>query len=296
MGRTRSRRILCRKIGFKKGVASVNKGTNFCFEQHSTSRKYVRLYKEQFQNRIITSEGTLTFKDVDGTDTGAVPLRPLTEETKPIYQYVEPEDTNVHPDLLTMKPYCPKLVQDMFNSEIKSHNDSNKSCTGKLEFDGAGSRQRTLAFAERLKCTKCTYVSKYYKLYEEIVTGKRGRRAAKINVGLQLGLMSTPISNTGAIRILAHANMIPPHRASMQTMSNKVSASVETLNKQNMHDIRQNLREENEKCGHKDASKVNVEGDSCYNNPLFNSDTTPFQAGTIVTTTMCENNTKEKKS
>ncbi|KAH3706738.1 hypothetical protein DPMN_066126 [Dreissena polymorpha] len=40
---------------------------------------------------------------------------------------------------------------------------------------------------------------------------------------------------------------------------------------------------------------VNVKGDTCYNNPIFKSDATPFQAGTIAVTTMCENNTKNKQ-
>lgn len=183
----------------------------------------------------------------------------------------------------------------MFNSEIEAHRVANQCCKGRLEFDAEACRQRTLAFEERLKCTNCKYVSKYYKLYEEIKTGKRGRRAAKINVGLQLGLMNTQISNTGAVQILAHSNMIPPHKKSMQVMSNKIGEKVKSLNMQNMHSIRQSLKDENAKCGNKNPSEVNVEGDSCYNNPLFSSDNTPFQAGTVVTTTMCENNTTNKK-
>jgi hypothetical protein len=39
---------------------------------------------------------------------------------------------------------------------------------------------------------------------------------------------------------------------------------------------------------------VNVESDARYNNPIYSSGVTPFQAGTQVVQTMCENNTKNK--
>ncbi|KAH3863421.1 hypothetical protein DPMN_026409 [Dreissena polymorpha] len=66
------------------------------------------------------------------------------------------------------------------------------------------------------------------------------------------------------------------------------------MNDNSMAAVRKNLVDENAQIGQKDASMVNVEGDTCYNNPIFNSDATPFQAGTIAITTMCENNTKKQ--
>ena len=44
----------------------------------------------------------------------------------------------------------------------------------------------------------------------------------------------------------------------------------------------------------KDPSKVNDEGDTCYNNPMFKSDATSFQAGTMTVSILWENNTKHK--
>jgi hypothetical protein len=58
-----------------------------------------------------------------------------------------------------------------------------------------------------------------------------------------------------------------------------------------MKEIRETIVEENEMCGFENPNLVNVESDARYNN----SGVTPFQAGTQVVQTMCENNTKNKK-
>lgn len=81
----------------------------------------------------------------------------------------------------------------------------------------------------------------------------------------------------------------------MQRLSNKVNEKIQSVNIRDMREQRVTLVKENAIIGQKNAKTVNVEGDSCYNNPMFNSDSTPFQAGSIATTTFCENNTKDKK-
>lgn len=162
-------------------------------------------------------------------------------------------------------------------------------------FDAAASRKWGICWSERLKCTRYMYVGKHYKLFEEVPSNIRGRRSGKPNVGLQLGLMSTPISNYGACRLFVNTDIIPPTYSAMRKQSNKISQAMVALNAKNMHEIRDTIARENELCGNKNSHKVCVEGDSCYNNPLFNSDSTPFQAGTIVTTTMYENNTSNKQ-
>jgi hypothetical protein len=43
--------------------------------------------------------------------------------------------------------------------------------------------------------TKCDFVGQYHTLYYEVDTSGPGRKAATINIGLQAGLMTTPISN-----------------------------------------------------------------------------------------------------
>lgn len=288
-----SKRQQRKRAGFKKGRESPLKGKKVQF----TSKKsctYVRLNRETFNSRIDSSEGMLTVRDVDSIPTGVRLLRPLSSRSRPVDEYIKPDDTTIHPDLMTSRLYCPKMVQDMFNSEIRNH-IVNTKCLGSLNFDAKSSRKWGLAWAERLKCTKCDYLSAYYKLYTEIEAKKRGRKAAGVNVGFQLGLMTTPLSTTGARRLLVNAEIEPPAGTSMQKMANQVGSKIQELNLQNMHEIRENLKVENEKCGYKSKSAVRTESDSCYNNRIFNADSTPFQAGTIVATTVCENNTSNKQ-
>jgi hypothetical protein len=107
--------------------------------------------------------------------------------------------------------------------------------------------------------------------------------------------MTTTMSNHGAKRLLVNAEIEPPAASSIQKMANNVGSKVKDLNIQNMHEIRENLKNENQEGWYKFKSAVRTESDSCNNNPLFNSDSTPFQAGTIVATTVCENNTFNKQ-
>lgn len=289
--------MLCRQIGFQRGQANPSvRGKPRDYEPSAEKSRYVRTTFDTFDSRIHEkNNGVLTFKDVDGHDTPVKPLRPLKCRSRLLDQYLETAESNIQPDLLVNKLYCPYYVQLMFNTEIKRHIEIQSECNGNLEIDVKKSLKWGLGWRERLICPKCPFQSEYYILYEEVKVKKRGRRAAKVNVGLQIGLMTTPISNVGACRILATSNIIPPSRSGMIKQSNKVNDSLVQLNNESMKDIRQKLVRENENCGNKNAIAVNIEGDSCYNNPIFNAESTPFQAGTIVTTTFCENNTRNKQ-
>lgn len=288
-----------KRIGFRKGGASPLKGQKIHFETAQSSAKYVRLSKESFESRIHKSnDGILTFRDVDGSETSAKALRPpddMSKRSKLVDDYTQPVSAEVHPDLLTNKLYQPLALQNMFNTEIKKHMTSEPNCTGELQFDALNSKKWGLCWSERLKCNKCSFISEFYKLFDEVETEKRGRKAAKPNVGLQVGLKSTQISNTGARRILMHTNIIPPSRTSMQHQANKVGDVIVEANKRSMSNIRAKIKAENETCGQANSTLIRAESDSRYNNPIFNSENTPFQSATQVTTLLCENNTTKKQ-
>jgi len=291
----RKRRDHCRKVGYKAGLKSPQAGKTLSVSSVD-EKKYVRLTAKSFESRIHVHDNILTFRDTDGTDTNVSALRPRANVSHVVDEYSSNYDLSQHPNLYTNKLMVQAEVQVLFNTAFKEHKQIKPECQGDLNFDAANSKRWGLGWRERLKCTKCQYTSQYRNLYEEVEVKKgRGRRAAKVNVGLQLGLCSTPISNTGVSRILNHANIISPNKAAMQRLSCKVNKNVEGLNVKDMHEQRFSLVKENAQIGQKDAKTVNVEGDTCYNNPMFNSDSTPFQAGSIATTTFCENNTKAKK-
>jgi len=262
--------------------------------------KYVRLSEASFNSRIHKHGSVLTFKDVDGSDTHHKPLRPSADKPSYIDRYgCKPRRSarrsDVHPDLLTNKLYEPAKVVKMFNIEFKRHMSLKQNCKGNLQIDGSASRKWGLCWQERLKCSNCSYVSAYYKLYEELNSKGRGRKAARANVGFQIGLTTTSIGNAGARRILNHANIISPSKAGMQGQSNSVCESLKVANEHNLRSVRRALVTENTMVGQKNPNMINVEGDCCYNNPLFNVDATPFQAGTIATATLVENNSRHKR-
>ncbi|KAH3774675.1 hypothetical protein DPMN_176061 [Dreissena polymorpha] len=282
-------------FAYKPGEPSPIKGKKLHYEKRSNSNTtYVRLERSSFEARIACNDNALTFRDVDGSQTAAKPLRPRANRIRYVDMLRVPAPSKVHPDLLTNKVYVPALLQSMMAFENKKHRLKTAKCKGDLVIDGSASIKWGLGWRERLKCTRCRYVGQHYRLYNEVPSSSRGRKAAQINVGFQIGVASTSIGNTGFRRILNTTNIIAPSPLAMQNQANKVNSALKSLNERSMSQIRKNLVAQNAKIGQKDPLLVNVEGDTCYNNPIFKSDATPFQAGTIAISTMCENNTKNK--
>ena len=183
-----------------------------------------------------------------------------------------------------------KLTQDLFHDAMTEHRALTSECRGKLEWDMSAEQQWGLGWKERLKCNTCPYLSRLTPLYQEIYTHKRGRRAAAINKGLQIGMKTTGISNQGMRNILLAANIPPPSAASMQVQANQVGEAIVELNEQSMANIREDLHKKTA------GAPIRIEGDARYNNPLFSGGgKTPFQPATQVTYTVCENTTPEKK-
>lgn len=305
MGRKRTN--LSRKHGFKKhhqhspkrklDVTPKTQGRNKTYvSMHGGSGvKYSRLTKKSFDSRISTNtNGVLTFKDVDGSTTDVKPLRPISIEPPLIDEYQSCSSSGQHPDLLTYKLYRLVDLQVMFNTEIKQHVQLRPHCEGDLVFDAANSRKWGLCWTERLRCEKCSYLSKYYKLYEEAESSKRGRKAAKANIASQAGLQTTSISNTALSRVLVQTNVIPPNIRNMQYHANRVSSQVVDASRKSMRQIREKILTDNKKCGNINPKLIRGESDKRYNNPLFKSGDTPFQGGTQSVHLICENNTRKK--
>lgn len=282
------------KNGFKKGYVPWNAGKKMEFDKVSSPLPISRPTKEEFENRVsLLSDGVMAIFNVDGSTVGSKILRPKVNSMNIVDTYLQPSVQD--PDLNTYKLFNQNALQVMINTEIKNHMSYKQGCKGNLQFDTSAQIKWGLAWSERFKCDICDFKSQYHKLYEEVKSNKRGRKAAKINIGAQIGLMHTPISNKSFGEILNAANVISPCKSSMQKCSNKVSKEVEQINRDNMKSIRAKLVLENKRLGLKNEKLVRVETDARYNNPIFSSGTTPFQAGTQVTQVMCENMTKSKK-
>ncbi|KAH3728200.1 hypothetical protein DPMN_054159 [Dreissena polymorpha] len=106
---------------FKLGRPGPAKGKTHHFEKRSNSYTYVRLERSSFEARVAYNENTciLTFRDVDGSQTQAKPLRPRANRIRYVDMLRVPASSKVHPDLLTNKVYVPALLQSMMSSENK---------------------------------------------------------------------------------------------------------------------------------------------------------------------------------
>ncbi|CAC5402800.1 unnamed protein product [Mytilus coruscus] len=85
---------------------------------------------------------------------------------------------------------------EMWNEVFREHQNVSPHCNSILEWDLSMEEKWGSAWRECAKCTKCLYRSNMFNLYEEVASITRGRRAAKIDLGLQVGLHHTPISTT----------------------------------------------------------------------------------------------------
>jgi hypothetical protein len=189
----RKRRQLSKIFGFKEGNAPSHKGKKLEYEQISSSEPFMRLKGAVFESRVTQeSDGVLTILDVDQSPCPPMLLRPRPKSPGVLDDFLE--STVSDPDNHTYKHYVPSLVSVLWNSTIKEHAIERNGCDGELEFDSIASKKWGFAWKERLKCTKCDFVGQYHTLYYEVDTSGPGRKAATINIGLQAGLMTTPIS------------------------------------------------------------------------------------------------------
>ena len=204
-------------------------------------------------------------------------------------KYVENAESN------TYRLWHVRKTQDMWNTCARHHRRESPDCLGDLVFDLSSEIQRGLAWQERLKCTRCVYVSPMHKLYEEVKSTKRGRKAATINYGLQVGLSHTAISNTSMCNILHAMNTPAPALSGMTKNANRIGDIIEETNEKDMSRIKKNIKQLNKTRGLSPSHPIDIEIDCRYNNPIYSkAGKSPFQAGTQMSQVVVENVTSKK--
>lgn len=183
----------------------------------------------------------------------------------------------------------------MWNTVFKEHKTQHPKCEGFLYWDLAREEQFGLVNREEAICDTCNYRSKKFKLYEEIQTNKRGRKAAKINESVQAALCQTPLGHLGLRKIILGCNIRAPSAAGLQKRANSVLPKIVEINKKDMKNRRKRLIEINKHRGRKNPGSVNLQGDAAYNNPLYSGvGKTPFQPATQVVYSVAETETEDK--
>ena len=80
-----------------------------------------------------------------------------------------------------------------------------------------------------------------YTVYEELETGKPGRKPSKINTAVHVGLSQSPIAYTSLRKILLGCNIPAPSASSLQKRANTVMRQIQDINEQNMKKRRKHL-------------------------------------------------------
>ncbi|CAC5419130.1 unnamed protein product [Mytilus coruscus] len=150
----------------------------------------------------------------------------------------------------------------MWNEVFREHQNVSPHCNGILEWDLSMEEKWGSAWRECAKCTKCTYRSKMFNLYEEVASIKRGRRAAKINLGLQVGLHHTPISTASYRKICMASNIPPPSVSGMQHTANAISEKGRRRKHERFTTTKGENKKDKKKIRGENPDVVNIQSDS----------------------------------
>lgn len=286
-----------RKTAFQKGHVPANKGKTYKMPQsdQSDNCKYVRMSQNDFELTVKGhGEDEFVVRDCDGAMCDMKLLRPL-EKTKCVLEDMC-KSTNEEGELCTMRLLQLKSVQVMFFEGYREHSMKSPTCTGMLCFDIHREKQRGVCWQEALKCDKCTFKTKLYKLYDEIPSSGRGRRAAVPNRSLQVGLSHSSMTISGLRTVLLSMNVPAPSYSGMQVSANKVLQTLIEVNKKDMFNRQVKLKSLNKEKGLPEPAMIRVEADGRYNNPLRSGGGhTPFAPSTQSVYTVVEGETTKKQ-
>ena len=187
---------------------------------------------------------------------------------------------------------------EMFNTVVKQHrghSETETPCEGNLDFDYKKEDKWGSCWRESVICDSCSYASPMFKLYEEVNSEKRGRKAATANIGLSIGLTQTTAGPSSIVKLYSSCNIPPPTRQGLQKSATVVSKIIEDTNKSDMKARRKQLKKIN-KLRNRPEHQIVVQADGQFNNPLYSgAGKTPFQPGTQCTYTVAENMTSKKQ-
>lgn len=174
-------------------------------------------------------------------------------------------------------------IENLFNTSAREHLQREALCEGALRLQKT--EQKGLSSSWTLYCDKCNYTSLPQKMYQELNTGRPGKKPSTLNLALGTGLLNSPIGVTTFRELMLHIGIDPGSETGLQKIMNKSGEIVTRLAEENMADERQKLRQ---------YESVAVACDARYNNPI-SSGNSPFQGGSQAVFTVTEDMSPEKK-
>ena len=252
-----------RVCGFRKGHPaytshrddSMGEGDN-----GNLARWMPRLTQAEFA-RVSTSTaaGLIQIPDAEGHSGSAKLLRPTHDggdRDDLTAKYLQGNDAHEE-----MCLYDKGMMEHMYNESIEQHSGQ---CSIP-KFTVAREMKVGLCWQCCLRCVKCGFTSKTYKLYREVETGKRGRKPAAPNVGLHVGLQESTTGIAKSRVIFTSINMPSPCLSGMQKAANQAGSTTATMTLADLAKKRENVKEINRLRGLRENAPINIAIDSRYN-------------------------------
>ena len=124
---------------------------------------------------------------------------------------------------------------NLVNTCIQEHRNISLECDT-LEIDIANYIPWGTSCRFARKCTHCDYISERMPMYDQIESARRGPKAARTNMGLQLGLQDTPIGNERARLLMGYMGMRTGSRSGMQKTSDRAGHITNDTTDEDLHD------------------------------------------------------------
>jgi hypothetical protein len=124
---------------------------------------------------------------------------------------------------------------------------------------------------------------------------KKGQKYSTVNLGIHVGLQSSPLGVEGLRALFLSAGIPVPSCSAMQNAGIYVSKTTVQVNEMDMQERRQKLLNLNKIRGFDESHPISVSGDARYNNRLESGvGKTPFQPATQSVYCISENETPNK--
>ena len=250
-----------RRCGFQKGH-TVHTSKKDVADNSTPSMWMPRLTQAEFTRVAkVTPGGLIEVPDAEGKSGGAKLMRPKKRVADDLTTtYLKKDDSQSEMRIM----HRDKTTQ-MYNECIAEHASLiDSQLCAVPRFTVHTEVKVGLCWKQNLRCVKCGYTSKMFKLYHEVPTEKAGQRSAAPNVGLQVGLQE---SSTGIAKgrvIIASLDVPPPCRSSMQRTANKVGNATATMTLADLAKRRDHMKTINKLRGLPEDDPVNISMDSRY--------------------------------
>ena len=131
--------------------------------------------------------GVLHVTDSEGCQVNVGYLRPKMNTPSILDDHKVSETLNAK--LETNRIFHVGKIQELWNTALRDNFEFSAVFKGDMVWNIAGKIQRGLGWRERLKCTKCHFVSARHKLCAEVQTDRPGAKPTALNYGAQVGLV-----------------------------------------------------------------------------------------------------------